>query len=280
MKEINNRRLRNWCFTDYEKVGWVALYEDYKDEIRYMCVGHEICPDTKRPHNQGWIQFKSPKTLRRVKKFVQSNEIHLEGCLGTPKQNSKYCKKDRDYVEFGNYLTQGQRTDLDEIKEMIKKGSNIIDIAEKNFLAWCKYARALCKYKEYCDRDLRKKFRKVEVHHLWGDTGTGKTRMAVESSSDYYKIQGDSMTWFDGYEGESTLIIDEYDNNISCTKLLSLLDGYQLRLPIKGGHTWANWTKVYITSNYKELHGSAKVKHREALARRVTKVIEITQSRR
>ena len=27
------------------------------------------------------------------------------------------------------------------------------------------------------------------------------------------------------------------------------LDGYQLRLPIKGGHTYAYWNKVYITTN-------------------------------
>ncbi len=278
MKEIYNQRLRNWCFTDFGKTEWKKLYEDYKEEIRYLCVGIEHCPTTARTHYQGWIQFEKPKTMSSVKKITQSLKIHLEGCRGNPEQNTKYCKKDKDWEEYGKYKTQGQRTDLLKIQESIEKGSKIIDIARDNFHYYLQYGKAFARYKQMIDKEKRKKFRKLEVTHIWGNTGSGKTRMALEASKDYYKIQGDELQWWDGYEGEDTLVIDEYDNNIKLTKLLGILDGYELRLPIKGGFTWANWTKVYITSNYKELHGSAKTKHREALQRRITRTIEIAQS--
>ena len=127
-------------------------------------------------------------------------------------------------------------------------------------------------YKTMIDKEKRKGFRAVETEVLSGPTGCGKTRRAMESDN-VYKIEGSSLQWWDGYEGESTILIDEYSNDVPITKLLNILDGYELRLPIKGGFTYANWNKVYITTNLKksELHNNAKPEHINALNRRITK---------
>ena len=121
------------------------------------------------------------------------------------------------------------------------------------------------------DKKNRKKFRKVEVVVLSGSTGTGKTRKAMEEAN--YKITGNQLQWWDGYEGEKCICIDEYNNDIGITELLNILDGYELRLPIKGSFTYANWNKVYITTNLtkSQFHSNAKSEHRKALFRRVTK---------
>ena len=57
--------------------------------------------------------------------------------------------------------------------------------------------------------------------------------------------------------------------------MLALLDGYQVRLNQKGTHSYANWNKVFITTNLKpdELHSEAKPAHRDALFRRITIVV-------
>lgn len=60
---------------------------------------------------------------------------------------------------------------------------------------------------------------------------------------------GGNNLWFDGYDGQSVLIIDDFSGWIKYRFLLRLLDGYQVRLEVKGSHTWAAWTEVYITSN-------------------------------
>ncbi len=263
---------RNWCFTDFEKLDLVAIYKEYKDIIRYIGWGIEICPTTKKIHHQGWIQFVNKKRMGGVKKVFGTKKIHIESCMGNEIQNDKYCAKDKKFEYLGKYIVQGQRTDLESIKKKLDEGANIETIAEDHFGDFIRYHAGLEKYKKICDKRLTKKFRKIEVNIVCGPTGTNKTRNAVEENENAFKIEGANLKWFDGYDMESTLIIDEYNNDIPITKLLNLLDGYQLRLEIKGSFTYANWTKVIITTNLRpeELHAKAKQEHVNALNRRVT----------
>ncbi len=265
---------KNWAFTDFELKDWKKIYEN-NDDIEYICWGTEICPESKRKHYQGWIQVKNKKRLGGIKKTCQSKKIHLESCRGTEDQNEKYCQKDNLYTKIGEYSIQGQRTDIMILKKIIDEGGTLEDIANNDFREFLKYNRGLQEYKKLVDKRLRKTFRKVEVVHIHGKTGTGKTRKAMAYSDDTYKIHGNSMQWWDGYEGEKTLVIDEYNNQIPCTELLGILDGYRLRLPIKGSFTYANWTRVVITSNYRRLHASARKEHKRALKRRITETLEM-----
>ncbi len=267
---------RNWCFTDFELKDWKKVYTE-NEEIRYICWGEEICPKTKKKHYQGWIQVDKKKRINGIKKVCLSKKIHVEACRGTEGDNEKYCVKDGKYTQIGIYKTQGQRTDIMDLKKKIDDGASLFEIAGENFHAFIQYNRGFQAYKKIVDKIRRKTFRKVKVIHIHGKTGTGKTRKAMEYDN-VYKIQGDSLKWWDGYEGEKTLVIDEYDNNIPCTELLGILDGYELRLPIKGSFTYANWNTVIITSNYKKLHKNARKMHRDALKRRISETIELCRS--
>ncbi len=264
---------RNWCFTDFELLDWNQIYEDFNDIIRYIIWGKERCPKTNKDHYQGFIQFINQKRLIAVKKISGSNKIHLEACKGTVKDNMIYCQKEGNYREKGKAISQGYRSDLEDIKNLLDKGSSMKDIADFNFGAYCRYRNSFERYKQMVNKNRTKEFRKVEVIVIKGPTGCGKTRRAVETSKDHWKVEGDELQWFDGYEGEETIVIDEYDNQINCTKLLGLLDGYQRRLPIKGGFTYANWKRVILTSNNRNMHTAAKAEHQNALKRRITKVI-------
>lgn len=265
---------KNWCFTDFELLDWAKIFKS-NDDMRYICWGEETCPKTKKKHYQGWLQMEKKKRMNGIKKVCLSKKVHLESCRGTEGENEQYCIKEGQYTQLGVFITQGKRTDLDDLKIMLDGGGTLEDIANENFPSFIKYNRGFQEYKKIVDKRLRKGFRKVNVIHIHGKTGTGKTRYAMESKERVYKIQGDDLNWWDGYDGEETLLIDEYDNQISITKLLGILDGYQLRLPIKGSFTYANWTKVYITSNEKRLHKYDKKEHRRALKRRITSVIEM-----
>jgi len=269
---MDTRRATRWCFTDYKFLDWKKLHEE-KDNIRYIGFGDEICPKTKRKHLQGWIQLVNGITRNGLKKLVDSKQISIRICKGSIKANEKYCHKDGKWTEYGEFVTQGARTDIWALKEIIDNGGDLLDVAEADFGCYLRYNRGFEKYKQMIDEKRRKEFRKVEVAIIKGPTGCGKTKRAVETCPDYYKISGDNLQWFDGYNGEKTLVIDEYDNQIPCTKLLSILDGYQYRLPVKGGFTYANWDRVILTTNNKTLHENAKPEHQNALKRRITKVI-------
>ncbi len=265
---------KSWAFTDFELLDWRKIYEQ-SDQIRYICWGTEICPTTNKKHYQGWIQINYKARLGGIKKVCQSKKIHIESCRGTEEQNDKYCQKDNLYEKIGEYMVQGQRTDLEGLKKIIDEGGTFKEIADANFQSFIQYNRGFQVYKNIVDKSRRKCFRMVKTIHIHGKTNTGKTRKAMSYSDDTYKIQGNALQWWDGYDGEETLVIDEYDNQIPITELLGILDGYQLRLPIKGSFTYANWKTIIITSNYKKLHAKAKKMHRHALKRRITETIKM-----
>jgi len=269
------KQSRNWAFTDFELLDFKTIYNDYKDIIRYICWGKEKCPKTNKIHYQGWLQLINKKTLGGVKRLLGTKKIHLESCRGSEFDNNKYCKKDGVFKFKGKFICQGQRTDLEQIKKMIDENEPTIKIAQNYFSDFIRYHSGFNKYAELVAKEQTKKFRKVKCTLINGPTNTNKTRRATEYTNDYYKIQGDQLNWFDGYQGEKTLIIDEYANDVKITRLLALLDGYQLRLPIKGGFTYARWNKVIITSNLRLLHQQADIEHQKALKRRITKHINL-----
>lgn len=269
------KQSRNWAFTDFELLDLKTVFDTQKDIIRYICAGEEKCPETDKVHVQGWIQFTTKRRRGGVKKILGSKAIHVEPCFSCEFDNENYCKKDNNYITFGKFITQGQRTDLEGMVKMIEDEKPMIEVARSNPATWIQYNNGLSKYSALVKKEKSKDFRKVEVIYIHGTTGTGKTREAMKEAT--FKIEGCALDWWDGYDGEKTILIDEYANDIKITKLLNILDGYQLRLPIKGGFTYARWTKVFITSNLDEyeLHGNAKASHRDALRRRITTIKEL-----
>lgn len=91
----------------------------------------------------------------------------------------------------------------------------------------------------------------------YGETGTGKTFSAINfvaRDQAYYKLSAPSLKggklWFDGYEGQKVLIMDDWDGQCcSAATMKNLLDVYKLQVEIKGGTAWACWHTVVITSN-------------------------------
>jgi len=56
--------------------------------------------------------------------------------------------------------------------------------------------------------------------------------------------------WFDGYDGDKVLIMDEFSPTlIRSSYLRRLLDVYRLQVPFKGGFLYALWHTVVITTN-------------------------------
>jgi len=262
------QRFRNWAFTDFELIDWESVFKA-DDNIRYVCFGEEKCPESGRTHYQGWLQLEKPRRLSTLKK--QTNKtIHFEGCRGTEFDNEKYCTKDGSYQSFGQFKTQGFRTDLTGIFEQIESGAPLYDVAKANPQLFCQYRNGINQFKSMSDDKTCPAWRDVEVVVICGSTGTGKTREAMKEAT--FKINGSELQWWDGYDNDEVICIDEYDTDVSITKILNILDGYKLRLPIKGGFTYAKWKKVYITSNVRlnDWHSQAKQEHRNALYRRIT----------
>jgi len=211
-----------------------------------------------------------------IKKLFNDNTVHIEKRKGTREEARDYCKKDNKYIETGKWIKgQGHRTDLESFVQDLQDGKKLSEVMLDQPALYCQYRNGL---KDIAASVIKKKtteFRKLEVVLITGPTGTGKTREAMKEAT--YRIQGTQLNWWQDYDAEDCICIDEYSNDVKITELLNFLDGYQLRLNVKGSHTYANWRKVYITTNLKlnEIHKEAKQAHRDALFRRITTIKDL-----
>lgn len=272
---------RRWCFTDYE-VRW-----QFNDStMSYLVFQREECPKTKRLHYQGFVVFKAPRTMKWIKKHI-SDKAHLEIAKGSVDSAVAYCSKVESRVEgpyiFGEKPAQGKRMDLIQLGEELKT-KRIDTVIREGTDHWHTIARHM-KFAERLERiytkDRTRQFRKVQTTVLYGLAGTGKTRYCFDrfDAKDVYKLDGwkkDSL-WFDGYEGEKVLLIDDFYGWLKWGLLLKILDGYQLRLEVKGSTTYAEWTHVVITSNKPPDQWYQKGCPPE-LARRLHKIIRFTET--
>lgn len=242
-------KFRQWCFTSFEKEE-----PEYKEGMTYLVYGKEICPDTGRDHWQGYMEFKNGRTFNGLHKEYPKWHIGKRKDDSTAKAAAEYCKKDGKWKEFGKISHQGERNDLRLVTESVMNGNDIATIAMDHPQQFLKYHKGIEKAVELRDQKIRKEQRDdIFVHVLIGPSGCGKTRYAYEHSDDLFDLVPGSSgqkVWFDGYSGEKDLLIDDMDKgNVPYRQMLRMLDRYPLRVEIKGGHTFANWTRVFITSN-------------------------------
>jgi len=125
-------------------------------------------------------------------------------------------------------------------------------VAVENPLAWVRSCKGLTSLAQALTTPTEV-WRQVTVTVIYGPTRTGKTRAAMNSTCrdgrHPYQMPLSSGFWFDGYEGEDTLVIDDFYGQIRFSDMLRILDGHYVQVPVKGGFTWAKWTNVFITSN-------------------------------
>lgn len=248
---------RYWVFTEFLE-DHVQNYERWfssiwgrnPGKISYICGQQERCPESERLHIQGYVVFARKTRMGGVKTALDSRGVHLEPRRGTHEDAVEYCRKSESRV--GRHIFIGKHVDkrkseneLESVRKRIKQGDGMLDIADDHFGLWVRYNRAFEKFKSMVvkPRDF-----KTEVRVYWGKSGVGKSRRANwECGADAYrKPLGD---WWDGYDGQSNVIIDDFYGWIRYDELLRCLDRYSHRVPIKGGFVNFAPKLLIITSN-------------------------------
>lgn len=263
---------RNYCFTSFVMMEVEALIE--WEHTTYLIYGEEKCPETKKLHYQGYVEFN--KTVKISKKGILKDlapTTHFEKRLGTQEQARTYCKKDGTFFEFGEPSKMGARTDILQVKAVLDQGGSLRDIAENHFQTFLRCERSL---KSYISLTKKKRNWRTELYIHWGDSGTGKSYDAFnynkESTYALPKPNGNSV-FFDGYDGEEVVIIDDFYGWIPWSLLLNLCDEYPMLVNTKGGTVPFLAKRIYITSNksYKEWY--TNIENISPLKRRITKCL-------
>lgn len=267
-------RTRNFCLTIWEEA---LLPKLSLDNVRGSVYQKEKCPTSGRVHWQSFVQYKNVRTLSAVRKDFPKTDVRQSV---DPRAASKYCAKDdtrlEDTVVFGFFKFKGMRQDLDTFRDAVIAGTRRREAIET-------WPNIMASYRHFYDTIRschRPPDRPREVLLFYGPPGLGKTFDARAVDPDFWPYPVQKGVWFPGYDGDDTVLLDEFEGNLPLNITLRLLHEYTERVETKGGHTWWNPARIIITCNihpalwYNNWHGrTAKY---PAFARRITHVREYT----
>jgi hypothetical protein len=261
---------RNWIFTwnapkSASEIHQVSVLkqamlriESILPHFKYIIYQWEL---VSNHHLQGYFQLKKKSRLVTLKRLFHSDVVHFEVARGTPQSNKDYCtKSDSAYTkvlsspfEYGTFTTSGQRSDLQSaVSVAIDQGMNAVATQlPSTFVRYHRGLQALRSQRLLADAPM---MRPLVVNVFFGDPGSGKSFDAyhlAEQADSYYVLPTvqDGKLWFDGYDGEKVLLIEDYDGSIPFDSFKRLLDVYKMMTPVKGSHTVPAFEAIFITSN-------------------------------
>lgn len=292
MRPPSQHRYRRICFTvnNYTDEEYDFLTEEFPSNCRWLIIAKET-GDSGTPHLQGAALLNDSIRFSALKKMVGFKRAHLEAMRGTPESNRIYCtKQDPNPFEFGSIeKNQGKRSDLVSAITKIRAGATLKQLAtgeETDASSLVKFHRGLSIL-----RSLSKQPRlsPPKVFWFWGPTGTGKTRAAFEIATKFGKHADDfwistgDLKWFDGYDGQSVAILDDFraKHASSFAFFLRLLDRYPAMVQIKGATVSWDPTIIIITCAYNPVTCfSTRASHIpediEQLDRRISRIYQFT----
>lgn len=276
---------------------WLITLNDYTNEevetLNSICNNEcqcaawqkEIAPTTGQRHIQCYVLLLRKQRLSFWKRHLP--RAHLDAARGTPDECIAYCTKEvsRDSTpgsgpfRFGTIPEdeRGKRTDLLAIRGRILDGATEQDIARDYFADYVRYHGGIAKAVRLLGTPVSRHAPDgIEVKVYWGPTGTGKSRRATAEAPDAFRIQRpadkNSTKLFEGYNGQLSIIIDDFYGWIPYDLLLRLLDRYPFRAHIHYGSVEILATRFWITSNHSPSEWYRNIGNTAALQRRLNYV--------
>lgn len=284
---------KGWCATIFKQTN-EELEEYYHgfslpEGARYAILGKETCPTTGRSHLQTFIYFSTKRRRTFVKESLQFDG-HCEPIKGTCQQNIAYCSKEGDFEEYG---------DRSVLPESNRAGGNSTGSNHSCALQRLAAVTAYKQRKRISDTladDINASYQNVKlcelhakfesprpvtadgVHVFWfyGATGLGKSQVA-DRLTDSTGFRPISFKWWEGYDANRAVIIDDYRKDFcKFHELLKLIDIYPLRVETKGGsrQCYANTFFVTAPSGPQETWSNRTEEDVGQLLRRVHTIVE------
>lgn len=257
--------------------------------------------ESKRTHIQFFIH--TPKRTDFIKLNSKIwNRAHLDFQRGTNEENLRYCcawdNKDKPTARYQicqgelipedmqNASAQGRRSDLEKWAKKVQETGSLKCVWDGAPSLAMQYGRGFKEALRHHQETLQTDDRKIAVYIIFGPTGAGKSRLARKLAGGkphYYSVpcpQLGQPKWFDGYNGHSAIILEEFDHTLWTPQYINqLTDRYDMQVAVKGGFVPALWTTVVITANEHPRHWWRNADQRvvDGVIRRTVEVIEFEE---
>lgn len=265
-KKTNAIRMKNraWMMTlysspehdwDEESIDAIMKAHGWK-----WCGQAEEGHEKHHKHFQLYVEAPNPIVGSSLSKAFF--HAHVEPRRGTRAEAFAYCVKEDTRVDgpFFHGINagmiasggQGKRNDLAIVRDLVNDGATFNDLmnhgddaVQRVLASKAQYVRDLISAHQY---ELGSKQRDVRVSYVYGAPGVGKTSSVLSMFPDAYRVKSYRHP-FDSYNGQSTLILDEYSGQIDFHELMNMLDRYPYECEARYYNRWALWTRVIIISN-------------------------------
>lgn len=245
--------------------------------MRYLHSIQEKCPTTGTLHYQTCFYLQNPTTESNCNSMIPEDWKGVAKiCIAHFTKNMVYCSlgKGMDPPDTsgipGTEICEGipPQQGCHELLSCSAALAASNQMSEIDPVTFIKYHRGLKAYQELHQEPYQGK---RYVEYIWGPTLCGKTTTArLENPGAYW--QTSSHGWFDGYKGQSTVILDDIEPGIFTTReLLHLMDEIPIRVKVKGAMVPLMASRIIMTSHFSPEEIVPKDRLREFM-RRITKV--------
>jgi len=243
-------------------------YEPVEDpRCQWIKGQQEVGSETGFRHWQICIALRKKGSLRQVKE-VFGNSCHAE--LSRSEAASDYVWKEDTRVEGTQFefgvrpIARNSRPDWESVWTAAKSGD--LDAIPPQ-IRICSYRAIRAIGSDYS----RARPMERECFVFWGKTGSGKSRRAWEEAGVEAYCKDPRTKFWDGYQVEENVVIDEFRGGIDIAHLLRWLDRYPVRVEIKGSSRPLVARKFWITSNLSpdQWYPECDLETKEALLRRM-----------
>lgn len=221
--------------------------------IEYALVAREFHADGN-PHIHVFLTLKKKLNTTRVDFFDLGN---YHGNYQTARNSDDvldYCRKaDSDPLSFGVYVGNGQSAvQKRALQNKAILGTPLPQLVDEGIVHISQYKKIKeCVNLYQLDKTTVPDYMPKKCYWIYGPTGCGKSRYVRDNHPNacYYKPQN---KWWDGYSGETVVLIDDFDLQGSCLGhyLKIWADCYSFVAEVKGTTIKPIIDTFYVTSQY------------------------------
>lgn len=214
------------------------------------------------PHLQGTFHFSPKVRFSGVQlffaRFADLGPVnpHIEP-THDPAAACEYCRKEDTRIEgpfeAGICPKDGKSSALVRAALLLTEGATLRFVAKSYSAEFVRHHRGLQALANIMQEpeDEGAPPAPPDVRLYFGPSRTGKSTLARtwrEPGWRTYVFPVGDQLWADGYAGQELVVIDEFHGQLPLDQLLRLLDGFVIRVPVKGSFAWFRPKRVAITS--------------------------------